>query len=73
MNKYVDSMQFFFIDNAKISDKTVILTENIKRNLKYKKQFKKLEKDFDWLKTNKPSQIISSYVKAQLNFEVVSF
>lgn len=28
---------FFFIDNAKISDKTVILTENIKRNLKYKK------------------------------------
>lgn len=43
------------------------------RSLKYKKQFKKLEKDFDWLKTNKPSQIISSYVKAQLNFEVVSF
>lgn len=27
----------FFIDNAKISEKTVILTENIKRNLKYKK------------------------------------
>lgn len=37
MNKYVDSMQFFLIDNAKISEKTVILTENIKRNLKYKK------------------------------------
>lgn len=62
----------FFIDNAKISEKTAILTENIKRNLKYKKQLKKLE-DFDWLKTNKPSQLISSYVKAQLNFEVVSF
>lgn len=62
----------FFIDNAKISEKTVILTENIKRNLKYNKQFKKLEKDFDWLKTNKPSQLITSYVKAQLNFEVVS-
>lgn len=27
----------FFIDNAKISEKTAILTENIKRNLKYKK------------------------------------
>lgn len=30
----------FFIDNAKISEKTAILTENIKRNLKYKNSLK---------------------------------